>query len=121
MTNRLLKINSEIQKELSKIISYKLVDPRLSGTFITILNVDTSPDISHCKINISVFPEEKREEALSVIKKCSSFLRKELAKNIKLRIIPELQFMIDKGYEHEEHINQLLKGIKNDWWNKRIN
>ena len=60
MTNRILKINSEIQKELSKLISYKLEDPRLDGVFVSVLDVDTSPDLSHAKIKLSIFPDSKK-------------------------------------------------------------
>lgn len=112
--NRLLKINSEIQKELSSIITYKLTNPKLEGCFVTITNVDTSNDLSHCKIKISIFPESKKEQAYNGIKNSVSFLRRELAKNIKLRIIPELYFILDEGIGYEDHISKLLKGIKND-------
>lgn len=114
MSNRILKINSEIQKELSKIISYKLEDPRLNGVFVTVLDVDTSPDLSHCKVKISIFPENNKEESFFAIKNSIPFLRRELGKNVKLRITPELSFFLDEGLKNENRINELLKGLKND-------
>ena len=114
MSNRILKINSEIQKELSKLISYKLEDPRLDGVFVSVLDVDTSPDLSHAKIKLSIFPDNKKEQTFYIIKNSVPFLRREIAKNVKLRITPELVFCLDEGMSNENRINELLKGIKND-------
>ncbi|MBE5745850.1 MAG: 30S ribosome-binding factor RbfA [Clostridiales bacterium] len=114
MANRILKINSEIQKELSKLISYSLKDPRLEGVFVSVLSVDTTNELSYSKIKISVFPDNKKEQTFNIIRSSVPFLRKELAKNIKLRVVPELIFSLDEGYQHENKINQLLKEIKKD-------
>lgn len=114
MANRILKINSEIQKELSKLIAYNLKDPRLEGCFVSITNVDTTNDLSYCKIKISVFPDDKKMGTFNVIKNSIPFLRKEIAKNVKLRVVPELIFSLDEGFEYQNKINNLLKDIKND-------
>lgn len=112
MANRILKINSEIQKELSKLISFSLKDPRLDGVFVSVLSVDTTNDLSYCKIKISIFPENKKQQVFNIIKNSVPFLRKEIAKNIKLRVVPELIFILDEGYQYENKINELLKEIK---------
>ncbi len=114
MSNRILKINSEIQKELSKLISFKLSDPRLQGVFVSVLDVDTSPDLSHAKIKLSIFPDDKKEMSFNIIKNSIPFLRREIAKNVKLRITPELVFSLDEGINNENRINELLKGLNND-------
>ena len=114
MSNRILKINSEIQKELSKLISYKLEDPRLDGVFVSVLDVDTSPDLSHARIKLSIFPDNKKQQSFFIIKNSTPFLRREIAKNVKLRVTPELVFVLDEGATNEQRINELLKGIKDD-------
>ena len=114
MNNRENRINSEDQKELANLISYKLKDPRLKDCFVSVLDADVSKDLSVAKIKLSVFPDDKKESCFNAIKSAIPFLRRELAKNVNLRIVPELRFELDKGYEHENKINQLLKEIKND-------
>jgi len=114
MANRILKINSEIQKELSKLITYNLKDPRLEGCFVSLTSVDTTNDLSYCKIKFSVFPDDKKEVVFNILKNSIPFLRREIAKNVKLRVVPELIFSLDKGYEHENKINKLLKEIKDN-------
>lgn len=110
--NRILKINSEIQKELSKLIAYKLKDPRLEGVFVSVLDVNTTTDLCYCKIKISIFPEEKKEQTYRVIKNSIPFLRKQVAKNVNLRVVPELIFLLDEGVNYEKEIDNLLKGLK---------
>ncbi len=112
--NRILKINNEIQRELSSLIAYKLKDPRLEGVFVTVLDVDTTNELSYSRIKISVFPEEKREQTFNIIKSSIPFLRREIAKNVKLRITPELIFSLDDGINYEQRITELLKGNKKD-------
>lgn len=114
MSNRILKINSEIQKELSKLISYSLKDPRLEGCFVSVTNVDTTNELSYSKIKISVFPDDKKEMVFNIIRNSIPFLRREIAKNVKLRVVPELIFSLDEGYEYENKINKLLKEIKDN-------
>lgn len=112
--NRILKINSEIQKELSKLITFKLKDPRLDGVFVSVLDVNTTNELSYSKIKLSIFPDNKKEEAFNIIKSSIPFLRRELAKNVILRIVPELIFSLDDGINYEDRITQLLKGAKKD-------
>ena len=112
MSNRILKINSEIQKELSKLISYSLRDPRLDGVYVSVLSVDTTNDLSYCKAKISIFPENKKQQTFNIVKNSIPFLRREIAKNVKLRVVPELIFILDEGYQYENKINELLKEIK---------
>lgn len=112
--NRILKINNEIQRELSSLIAYKLKDPRLEGVFVTVLDVNTTNELSYSRIKISVFPEEKREQTFNIIKSSIPFLRREIAKNVKLRITPELIFSLDDGINYEQRITELLKGNKKD-------
>lgn len=114
MANRILKINSEIQKELSSLIAYNLKDPRLEGCFVSLTDVDTTNDLSYCKIKISIFPDDKKEATFNIIKNSIPFLRRQIAKNLNLRVVPELIFSLDKGFEHENKINKLLKEIKNN-------
>ena len=112
--NRILKINSEIQKTLASIIAYKLKDPRLENVFVSVLNVDTSQDLSYCKVRISVFPNNKEQQTLNIIKSSVPFIRKEIAKQIRIRIIPEFHFSLDDGINFEDRISQLLKENKNN-------
>ncbi|MBQ7602667.1 MAG: 30S ribosome-binding factor RbfA [Clostridia bacterium] len=106
------RINSEIRKELSDILSNKINDPRVKG-IISVPSVEISSDLSHCKINLSIFSGDKAQDdkTFEAISSMSGFIRKELAKKVDLRIMPELLFRQYKGFEENEKINKLIEKL----------
>ncbi len=111
---RLERINSEIKKSLSDIFSKKINDPRVSG-IISVANVAITNDLSHCKIDLSIFApnndKQKEQQTFDVIVSMTGFIRKELAQKIDLRIMPELHFRMYTGFDESEKINKLLQGL----------
>lgn len=75
-SNRIGRINEEIQRELSDLIR-SLKDPRVQ-TLLSITRVDTTPDLRYSKIYISVLDEEKQKDALRGLKSAGGWLRREL-------------------------------------------
>lgn len=109
---RLERINSEIKKSLSDIFSKKINDPRVSG-IISVANVAITNDLSHCKIDLSIYSNNKQKEqqTFDAIVSMTGFIRKELAKKVDLRIMPELHFRMYTGFDESEKINKLLQGL----------
>ncbi|MFA6859776.1 MAG: 30S ribosome-binding factor RbfA [Clostridia bacterium] len=108
---RIQRINSEIKKALSIIVSEKLNDPRLTS-LMTISEVNTTSDLSHCKVKVGVLAEPNvQKDILAILKKSKGFIRHELASSVRLRITPELNFEIDEGYAHSIRINDILSKL----------
>lgn len=107
--NRMERINSEIQKEVSLIINNEINDPRVGG-FVSVLKVQTTQDLKFAKVYISVFGDNK-QEAFEALNKASNFIRKRLAQNINLREIPKLIFELDDGIEYSDKINKIIKSL----------
>jgi ribosome-binding factor A len=76
--------------------------------------VKVSPDLKYCKVYISVYDKEMREEALSVINDIKGLIKSELASRVKLRFIPELTFFIDDTLDYVEKMENLFKKIHKD-------
>ena len=112
MNNRIEKVNSSLNKCITNIINNKISDPRLD-TMVTITSIETSSDLSVCKIKLSFLTndKEKRKEILKIIQKSSGFIKSELSKMVKIRIIPELRFSIDEGIDNALRVEELLKQI----------
>ena len=108
-SNRIGRINEEIQRELSDLIR-SLKDPRVQ-TLLSITRVDTTPDLRYSKIYISVLDEEKQKDALRGLKSAGGWLRRELGSSLQLRYTPELIFKLDTNIEYAAHINQLLREL----------
>lgn len=115
MSERILRVNSEIQKAISYIIQTEIKNPLIKG-LITVTKVDTTNDLDQSKVYLSIYEEETREEVFNQIKHSAGFIRRELAKAIDLRKVPYLNFFLDDSYNYgqkiEETINKINEGKK---------
>ena len=94
-----IRLNSEVQKELSEIIR-DVKDPRVSP-WTSIIEVYVAPDLKTCKVWISVLgSDEDRDEPLKGLKSAAGFIRHELAVRMNLRNTPELTFISDSTVEY---------------------
>jgi len=103
------RIAEEMRKELSYMIQNELKDPRING-LISITKVLVTKDLKYCKVYVSVFGDDK-ESVLGGIKSGAGYMRKELSTRIKIRTVPELQFVLDDSIEYGAHINEVLKNL----------
>lgn len=108
---RIERINSEIQKAVSHIIDNDLRDPQIDA-IISVVNVDTTPDLSYCRIYITSIGNTPTDEVVLRIKGAAGFIRGRLSKMIKLRITPRLEFIKDTVEEYSNKIDNILKNIK---------
>ncbi len=106
-SNRIGRINEEIQRELSTLIR-SVKDPRVTG-MISITAVDTTPDLKYAKIYISVLDKSDCTQVLKGLKSASGFLRRELGRALQLRATPELTFIRDDSIDQGAHILDLLR------------
>ena len=81
------------------------------GVLVSVSAVRISPDMSVCRVYLSVFPSEKSKEVVDNINSNVKSVRYELGKRLRfqLRIIPELRFFVDDSLDYIEHIDELLK------------
>ena len=107
-SNRIGRINEEIQKELANQIR-TLKDPRVSGTgMVSITRVDTTGDLRYSRIYISVLNKDQEKDVMKGLKSASGFLRRELGAALRLRYTPELQFVADDSIQYGAHILGLI-------------
>ena len=109
-SNRIGRINEEIQRELSALIP-AVKDPRVSG-MISVTAVETTPDLRYAKAYISVLDKENVERVLKGLRSASGWLRRELGSALKLRYTPELVFQLDDSIDKGAHILELLRSVE---------
>jgi ribosome-binding factor A len=102
---RIQRINQLIWRELITIISKEIKDPRLQK--ISITEVITSRDLGYSKIFFNT-SEEDKVVIRKLLEGASGFLRSRLAKNLKLRHTPELQFRYDHSQNTSNRIEELI-------------
>ena len=114
MTRRIERVNNLIRQEISELLQRQVKDPRL-GNFVTITEVSTSPDLRCARIFVSCLGSEaEKKETLSILAGASAFFRKELAKRLRLRYIPELSFRWDDSIERGAHLQELIDKVTLD-------
>ena len=95
-----IRINSEVQREMSSIIREDLKDPRIHP-MTSVMAVEVTPDLKFAKIFVSVLGnDEEKEKTMEGLKKSASFARHQLAKRMNLRNTPELTFVLDTSIEY---------------------
>ena len=108
--NRLNRINEELKKEISHIISFELKNPDATG-LISVTKVKITPDVKYAKVYVSMLNSKSKEKTLEALKKSAGYIRSEIAKRVNLRITPELVFEEDDSMEYGEKIDKILKDL----------
>ena len=116
-SNRIGRINEEIQKELANLIR-NLKDPRVQDTMISITHVETTPDLRYAKVYVSFLEADRANDAIKGLKSAGGYLRRELGRALQLRYTPELVWALDDsityGAKMLKLINSLDVGERND-------
>jgi len=111
MSKSILRINEDIQRELSVILR-NIKDPRVNQGMISITKVDTSGDLGLAKVYLSVYDLKSRADFLKGLKSASGHIRYELGRALSLRHTPQLQFELDKSLERGANIASILNNLE---------
>ena len=100
---RLSKVSRQIQKDLGEIFQRQAKS--FMGKMITVTAVRVSPDLGVAKVYLSIFPTEKKEETLELVKQQTKAIRYDLGQRIRnqMRVVPELVFYIDDSLDYIEN------------------
>ena len=113
-TIKLERINNNLLRELSYILANDVADHNIK--YVTVTAVKTSNDLSYAKVYITILNEEYKNDTLKALKSAKGYIRKELARRVELRQIPNLDFVWDDSIATGNSIENILKEInaKND-------
>jgi ribosome-binding factor A len=109
-STRQLKVARELQKNLAEIIRGKGM-AAFGGAMVTVSEVRISPNLSVAKVFVSIFPSDRQEAVMGILKDNLKVIRGELGHKIgrQFRIIPDLTFFLDTSIDYAQHIEELLK------------
>jgi ribosome-binding factor A len=100
-----------IRQAVAEFLTSDVRDPRIG--FVTVTGVEVTADLSHATISVSVMaPEEEKVRSLEGLTSAARYLRTELSRQLRLRTSPELHFRLDRGLEHAQRIDRMLKDLK---------
>ena len=110
-SNRIGRINGEIQQELASLLR-SVKDPRVAEAMLTVTHVDTTSDLRYARVYVSALNCEDEKGLLKGLKSAAGFLRRELGGKLSLRYTPELQFFVDDSIAYGAHILDMLNHVK---------
>ena len=112
MTDRMRRVNESVRQVLSEAIG-QLKDPRIG--FVTITGVDTSPDLRHARVYVSVLgAERKRVQTIDRLQAAHSLLQAQLARELRMKRTPQLAFEYDPSFERGVRMTQLIDELAPD-------
>ena len=102
-----------VHETLAEAIATALKDPRVG--FVTITGVQVTQDGQQATVRVSVLgTEDEKGRAIEGLDRARGFLRSYLAERLELRVTPELRFELDRGLQHAQRIDELLKQIRRE-------
>ena len=110
-SNRIHRINEEIQKELSSLLR-TVKDPRVQDTMISITRVETTPDLRYTKVYVSFLQEDRAKNAMKGLQSAGGYLRRELGHNLQLRYAPEIVWSLDDSITYGAHMLELINSLE---------
>ena len=112
MTSRMRRVNEAVRQVLSEAVG-DLKDPRIG--FVTVTGVETSPDLRHARVFVSVLGSERnREQSLDGLAAAHGVLQSRLARELRMKRTPQLAFEYDPSVERGVRMSQLINELSPD-------
>ena len=110
LTRRSEHLEKSLLREINNIIYRKINDPRIK--FVTITRAKVSSDLKYADIFVTIFNDKKQQrKALEGLKNATKFIRGELGKDLKIRYVPNIKFVIDKDLKHQYKLLEIITEI----------
>ena len=101
------RVDEAVREVLSDAIATEVKDPRVG--FVTVTSVDTSPDLRHAKVYVSVFGHAgERARSMDGLRSAHGYLQRRVAGELRLKHTPTLAFVYDDTAERAQRMERLL-------------
>ncbi len=111
MSQRTERVDELLRQEIGEIVAREVADPRVG--FVTITSVETTPDLRHAKVWVSVIGQPaERQAAIAALRHAMPYVRHELGGRLRIRRIPDLHVELDDTAERGTRIQKLLSDLE---------
>lgn len=111
---RLNRINEELKKEISHVITFELKNANITG-LISVTKVKITLDLRFARVYVSLLNSKSKAKTIAGLQSASGYIRSQIAKKINLRVTPDLQFELDESMEYGEKMDKIIAdAIKKD-------
>jgi ribosome-binding factor A len=111
MPSRADRVGDQIRSELALLIAREVHDPGVG--FLTLTRVKVTPDLQLARVfYTSLGDDNAQRETARALRRATPFLRRQLGQRIRLRRVPELEFLYDESIAQNDRIEQILQDLK---------
>jgi ribosome-binding factor A len=111
MSQRTERVDELLRQEIGSIVARDVADPRIG--FATITSVETTPDLRHAKVWVSVIGQpEERHATVAALRRAMPFVRHELGSRLRIKRIPDLHVHLDDTAERGTRVLRLLSELE---------
>ena len=111
MSRRTDRVNELLREELGELVQLHVKDPRVEGRFVSITEVQVTPDLKHADVYVSCLASDEAPEAVEGLQHSASFLHERLVARLRMRSIPKLTFKIDRSMETADRLSNLIREV----------
>ena len=105
--SRTLRIAEDIKRDVAALLQSEIKDPRVG--MVTISRVEVSPDLVHAKVFITLMDDgHELAASLQALNHAAGYMRRALAKRLRLRIVPQLRFVHDESVVRGARLSALI-------------
>ncbi|HOJ34076.1 MAG TPA: 30S ribosome-binding factor RbfA [Candidatus Hydrogenedentes bacterium] len=105
------RVAEEIRKKIADLLLNGVKDPRIG--FVSVMEVRMSPDLRYATVYVSLYGSEKeRKSSLIGLQQCAGWIRREIARSIRLRYVPEIRFEADTTLDKAFRLEEVFKEIR---------
>lgn len=106
------QVAETIRQVVAEALAQEVRDPRIAR--VTVTGVQVSGDLGHARISVVTGEGVDAGRALDGLRRATGFLRSRVARVLSTRIVPELEFVLDRGAEHAQRIDALLASLREE-------
>ncbi len=112
--NRLARVNSLLKEVIFEVIQKEVKNPHVN-TFVSVTDVDTSADLHHAKVYVSMIGSEKEKaNVIAALQTAAGFIAVHAAEKVRLRYFPNLSFKLDTSLDEHLRIQKILGDIEKE-------
>jgi ribosome-binding factor A len=108
------RLREQLQHEIGTVIAGEMSDPRIPPV-VTVTQVKLAQDTRNATVFVSIYGDDRvKTGALEALNTAAAYIQRMVSSRITIKNFPHLYFKLDNSLEHSQHINKLLKEIKDD-------
>ena len=108
------RLREQLQHEIGTVIAQEMRDPRIPSV-VTVTQVKLAQDTRNATVFVSIYGDDKvKGGAIEALNAAAGYIQRAVAARVTVKNFPHLYFKLDGSIEHGQHINELLKEIRND-------